>query len=221
MTLSGLLQHCRQSVQNLFGLHTFIYDHVAQYRRNVDSIDRTNASLSTLLRTSWTCHSTVCASISQVVCIPPVFTLKPCRVTHICCMYCLSCSLVVKECELRSSTLCATCMNTWAITFTWREYYRRTSVPKSRFRLCVSANEGASSELTTAPANLLQKLVGSRQLWFVQKATQILTKWRRSRASVCCVATWVVFVWSKLPEEYNEVCKTCEHFGIDRVQEEE
>jgi hypothetical protein len=34
------------------------------------------------------------------------------------------------------------------------------------------------------------------------------------------VATWVVSVWSELPGGYNEVCKTCERFGIDRVQEE-
>jgi hypothetical protein len=35
------------------------------------------------------------------------------------------------------------------------------------------------------------------------------------------VATWVVSVWSELPEEYNEVCKTSEPYSIDRVQEEE
>ena len=71
------------------------------------------------VRASWTCHSTVYACISQAVSVPPDFTLKPCSVTHICCMSCLSCSFVVTECKLRSSILCAACMNTSAVTFTW------------------------------------------------------------------------------------------------------
>jgi hypothetical protein len=89
--------------------------------------------------TSSTCHS-VYACTSQVVSVPPFFTLKPFSATHICYMPSLCWSFVVTEYKHRSSTLCAACMNTWAITFTWREYYSRKSLPKSRFRLRVSAN---------------------------------------------------------------------------------
>lgn len=143
---------------------------------------------------------------------------------HPCCMSCLSCSFVVTECKLRSSILCATCMNTCDVTILsldQREYYRRKSLPKSRFRLCVSANWRGQLGTDDRTCQFIAE-VGEIQAALVwAKSHPDFAKWRRSRASVWCVATWVVSLWPELPDDYSEVYKTSELYSIDRVQEEE
>jgi len=147
-------------------------------------------------------------------------TRKPCSVTHICCMSCLSCSFVVTECKLRSSMLCATCMNTCAVTLLLldqHEYYRRKSPPKSRFRLCVSANWRGQLRTDDRTCQFIAEVGGIQAALVWAKSHSDFAKWRRSRASVCCVATWVVSLWPELPDEYSEVYRTSECYSIDRV----
>jgi hypothetical protein len=116
--------------------------------------------------------------------------------------------------ELRCSSLWTTS------TYDYRKYYlhfysyRR---PKSEvgslqwgqeFDYPTVRVEEASYTVMTAGAKLLQESLGSGQLWFRTKTPQVLTKWRRSRAFVSCMATEMISLWSPQPEEYNEVYNT-------------